>query len=741
MQAASVEAGHPKRSPRSFARADVRTILPAVVAGIVGGLLALSASISYPAVIFTGAFEAHLGVGIGMALFGSAVVGAIVALGSTYPPAIANSQIETAVVLGTVATAVASAHAAAGEIALATLLGVIFVATIMLGLVFVLFGVFRLGNTIRYIPFPVIGAFLAYIAYLLLRGGISIMIGQPLTLQNLPVLFAPGTLAYWLPGFFAAVALLALQLTRRHYLNAPAVLVCSVAAFWLVAWLAGASAEAVRDAGFLLAGLSEEQTWSPVTSLAALPQADWALALSQLPQIAIVCLVAMVTLLVTASSLEVASRSDVDLNKELKITGIANLFSGVGGGLPGYHSVSASLLPHYLGTRSRLVGLISAGMCATVLLVGGPLLAYVPRLLLGLVLIYLALDIATELIRDRWPKLPAADRGILLLVLFSLIWLGFVQGIGLGIVAGLAVFAVNYARLDTIRASGTAASFASNVLRPPEQLRFLAEQSDALQVIQLQGYLFFGSAHRVLEGISTRLGPSGANPLRFLVLDFEWVDGADSSTIFSFIRLVERADQQGVRVLFSEVPPSVAAALHAAGLDQVGSGPRVFPDLDHALEYAEDALLAAAQHASVADQGKPAVPDAAIREVIAAYGTRVEWRAGDYAMRQGEQAEDMYFVESGRLTAQLDLADGSHVRLRTIMPGTVIGEVGCYLGLRRSASVVADEDSSAYRLSKEALARLRAENPSLAVAFHEFIACTAAERLAYNTGLLQSRLL
>src|SRR5690606_15204223 len=505
VQAASIEAGPPEPGRRSLARADVRTILPGLVAGVVGGLLALSASISYPAVIFTGPFEAHLGVGIGMGLFGSAVIGAIVALGSTYPAAIANSQIETAVVLGTVATAVAAAHAPSGEIPLATLLGVIVVSPVALGLVFGLFGVFRLGNTIRYIPFPVIGAFLAYIAYLLLRGGMAIMIGQALTLETLPLLFQPDTLARWLPGALAAVALLALQLTRRHYLNAPAVLVGSVLAFWLVAWLAGASAEQVRDAGFLLAGLSKEQAWSPMASLAALGQADWALGLRQLPQIAIVCLVAMITLLVSASSLEIASRSDVDLNKELKITGIANLVSGVGGGLPGYHSVSASLLPHYLGTRSRLVGLISAAMCAAVLLVGGPLLAYVPRLLLGLVLIYLALDIATELIRDRWPKLPAADRGIMLLVLLSLIWLGFVEGIVIGIVAGLTMFAVNYARLETIRASGTGATFASNVLRPSAQLRLVAEHGDALQVIRLQGYLFFGSAHRVLEDISARL--------------------------------------------------------------------------------------------------------------------------------------------------------------------------------------------------------------------------------------------
>ena len=130
----------------------------------------------------------------------------------------------------------------------------------------------------------------------------------------------------------------------------------------------------------------------------------------------------------------------------------------------------------------------------------------------------------------------------------------------------------------------------------------------------------------------------------------------------------------------------------------------------------------------------------ALGEGILAYGTRVTWRAGEHAIRQGEQSEEMYFIESGRLTARLEHASGSRVRLRTILPGTVIGEVACYLGLPRSASVVADQDSSAFRITKDALERMRTKNAELAVAFHEFMARTAAERLAHNTALLESRL-
>ena len=421
-----------KRSLARRARIDLRSLPTAIVAGVVGGLIVLSTSISYPAVIFTGAFAALSRRRASRWRCSEPRFSARrVAVGSSYPAAIANIQIETGVVLGVISAAIADSLGGRGADApaLATLITAIVLSTLSLGVVFVALGVFRLGNVIRYIPFPVIGAFLAYIAWLLLRGGMSTMVGQPLSLSASLLLLQPRLLPYWLPGALAAIGLLSLQLVRRHYLNTPVVLVASVAVFWLGRLAHGHLRGGAADGGIRPARASAGAVvvaGRPPRRARPGPTGAWCCV--NCLEVVIVWLVGMIALLVIASSLEIATRSDVDLDQELKVAGIGNLLSGLGGGLPGYQSASASLLSHYIGTRSRLVGLISAGICAMVLLLGGPLLAYVPKLLLGLVLIYLALSIAANLALDRWPKLPIADRGILLLVLLSLIWLGVRPG-------------------------------------------------------------------------------------------------------------------------------------------------------------------------------------------------------------------------------------------------------------------------------------------------------------------------
>jgi CRP-like cAMP-binding protein len=54
----------------------------------------------------------------------------------------------------------------------------------------------------------------------------------------------------------------------------------------------------------------------------------------------------------------------------------------------------------------------------------------------------------------------------------------------------------------------------------------------------------------------------------------------------------------------------------------------------------------------------------------------------------------------------------------------------------KSASIIADEPSVLYQLTREALTRLEAEDPLVAAAFHKMITLILAERLADTTDSL-----
>jgi CRP-like cAMP-binding protein len=84
------------------------------------------------------------------------------------------------------------------------------------------------------------------------------------------------------------------------------------------------------------------------------------------------------------------------------------------------------------------------------------------------------------------------------------------------------------------------------------------------------------------------------------------------------------------------------------------------------------------------------------------------------------------------------LVDGDQrVRLATAGEGAIVGEVAFYLGVPRSASVIAESDMVAWRFSRASLDRLRAAEPEIAARFHEGIAAMLADRPTRTNRLIQ----
>jgi SulP family sulfate permease len=171
---------------------------------------------------------------------------------------------------------------------------------------------------------------------------------------------------------------------------------------------------------------------------------------------------------------------------------------------------------------------------------------------------------------------------------------------------------------------------------------------------------------------------------------------------------------------------------------------RLFPDLDHGLEWSEHSLLSAlpgqidGEAPSLDEQLKDTWPQEVSITRLRSYLEAQRFEKGSYVIRQNGVSESIYFIESGRVTARLEFDDGRFLRLRSMGPGTVVGEVGMFSGGRRMAAVVTEADCVVYRLSAEALKRMRCDDPTLALAFLDFLIRVLAERLTTTGNMVRS---
>jgi sulfate permease, SulP family len=151
------------------------------------------------------------------------------------------------------------------------------------------------------------------------------------------------------------------------------------------------------------------------------------------------------------------------------------------------------------------------------------------------------------------------------------------------------------------------------------------------------------------------------------------------------------------------------------------------PDLDRGLQWCEEGLLREdVVQVPEADGDVLAGMPSGLRAQL----ERVELADGTVLIHQGDSPDDVFVLESGRLRVEMETSDGTRLRLRSINPGVVVGEVAMYSGDPRTADVVADSPSVVLRLDRASIARIEAEDPALASAMHRWLGGVLSERLS-----------
>jgi sulfate permease, SulP family len=702
-----------------------------LVAGAVIGVVEAVLAVAFASIVFGGRISDYLAEGIGLYLGAALLTLVILAWRAGKRGVVGSLQATGAALLSIVAAT--TGLRGSPETAFLSVVAATVVVTVICGVAFLVLGVRRHGDLIRYIPVPVVGGFIAGAGWLLLQGGVHVAIDKPLFYTYLDEIFEGRAVRLWLPAVaFGVVLLLAVRIVRKP-LVIPVTIGIGLAGFALVALVMGASIEDVRGGGWLLGPFETTRLWQPWT-LRAVTEADWIAVAQSWAAIVFAVVVAALVMLFNLGGTEVVLDRDLDTDEELRDAGLLNLVSGaLVGGIPGYHALSLTSLAARMNVDARRAGLVAATVPLAALLSGTTVFELIPRMIVGGMLVFLGLSFIAEWVWERRRSLPRIEYVVVLVILTVVVVRGYLPGIVVGLVLAVGLFAVSYGRVDLVHEVTFGDVYRSNVDRPPAERAALRALADRVQILRVSGHVFFGSTNRLLERIRARV--EGDTPPRFLVIDLRRVTGVDASAAAALAKAERLTSAQGIEIVLTGASEAVRTRLERGGILGTQGVVSFEADLDSGLQRCEEALL---EGATPEDDGVTS-PDG-LPPGLAPYLDRVPLAEGTVLLHQDEPPGDIYVLAEGRLAVETSTPEGKRVRVRTLRPGVVVGEIALYTGVPRTADVVAQTPCVVLRCSSEQIARIEAEDPDVAAGLHRWLAGTLADRLGDATRTLDALL-
>jgi SulP family sulfate permease len=358
-------------------------------------------------------------------------------------------------------------------------------------------------------------------------------------------------------------------------------------------------------------------------------------------------------------------------------------------------------------------------------------------------LLFIGISMLDDWLLATRKRLMRMDWLIVLGIVILTAVLGILPAIGVGLGLAVLAFAALYARLPVVRHASDASRRRSTLDRPPSEDALLGAEGSRIRILQLQGYLFFGSVEQLIDRLQGELtrSRSAEGTGAALILDFASVTGLDSAGCAAIGKLGYVARAHGVGVHLVAMPHEVLATIQRWNLEiSPQSGLWQWPDTDTALEACETALL---------DAARGCTPGLSVGDILTSLGgphprmadllallEPVDLQQGETLIEHGTKAGDVFFLEQGRLAVAVPGAQGGWVRVRSMAPGAVVGEVARYRDGLRSADVVAERPSRVYRLSEAAFARIEQADRDLAALVHAILARSLSDKVVQTNRLV-----
>jgi SulP family sulfate permease len=468
------------------------------------------------------------------------------------------------------------------------------IATIMAGILLILMGLFKLGNIIKFVPYPVIVGFTAGIAVTIFSTQMNDLFGMQL--ENIPADFIQKWIYYfqnlgsinWYALAVGVASVLIIVFSTKIHKKIPGSLLAIVLMTFIV-WLL--SKLGVNTGVTTIADLYQLPQGMPTPKLPALNLAEgqtfFGLVQQLFPAAFTIAMLGAIESLLSAMVADGVVGDKHNSNTELIAQGVANVVTPFFGGIPATGAIARTMTNINNGGRTPVAGIVHALMLLLVLLFFGPLVGMIPMACLAGVLIVVSYNMSEWRSIVALAKAPKSDFIVMAVTFVLTIIFDLTIAIEVGLLLAIMLFLKRTNEATVIRAF-------TGEIDPAQQtdIRLQGNDLDKLhippytEVYEIDGPYFFGIANK-FDDISQRIGADGQ---RVRILRMRKVSFIDSTGIHNLEQLYQRSQRCGLTLVLSGVNEGVFNTLEKAGLVQLIGRENIRNHINGALARAEEII-------------------------------------------------------------------------------------------------------------------------------------------------------
>jgi len=506
-----------------------------VFGGISAGIVALPVAL---------AFGAAAGLSPINGLYGAIVLGLLAAILGGTNTLISNPTAPMAVVTLTIVTSYTSLFGSSH------IMPYLIITFFLAGLIQVLFGFFKLGKYVRYIPHPVVSGFMSGIGFIIILGQFASFFGiSGATMLDQFGVKKPSSLETVLHIFFfiknASIVNVLLALTTIFIIRffpkitkkIPSTLVALVS-------LSTISYLLHLDTDYGIKVIGHIPTALPKIELGAFSKVDFDHKSLILTSALFLGALGTIDSLLTSVVADKLTKTKHRSNRELIGQGIGNMVASLVGGIPGAGTTPATVLNINSGGRTKLSGIIHAIFLLLILLIFAPIAEKIPYAVLSGVLINVGLSILDYSAVRQFKNVPKQDNIVMIVVLVTTVFKDLLPAVAIGLVISALGFMKKMADVVELETRNTKIDRLINSVIDsfPNSIEFRKN----VLVKNMRGPLFFGFASRFQQNIQELDG------LKAVVINMSGVTYIDQSGLYTLRDALEDLHEKNILVSISE---------------------------------------------------------------------------------------------------------------------------------------------------------------------------------------------